>query len=111
MVIKVMKELYKEGGMPDVLPDAENYFKKMIKTGVFVDMPFFCMAAIHLNRDIVIVHVHPSTVDNGLFNWIRGGGEFGSDKSATGCPIFLGIYLLKYIPKYQIDFKSFYRIL
>ena len=35
MVIKVMKELYKEGGMPDVLPDAENYFKKMIKTGGF----------------------------------------------------------------------------
>ena len=78
--------------MPDVFPDnqkPEDYFKKMGKRYVFADIIFLCGAAVHFQRDIIIVHLHLRTVENGLFNWIRG-GSYGSDISATGCPIFLG---------------------
>ena len=86
-----MQDLHKKGELPDVLGEPEQYFRKMVKPGCFADEPFLCGAAVHLKRDIIIIHLHPATIANGLFNWVRG-GKFGSDQSAPGCPIFLGNY-------------------
>ena len=59
--------------MSDVLFEPDQYFRKMVQLGCFADMAFLFGAATHLKRDIVIVHLHASTVDNGLFNCLKVG--------------------------------------
>ena len=88
MVIDEMQDLHKKGELPDVLGEPYQYFHKMVKPGCFGDEPFLYGAAVHLKRDIIILHLHPATITNGLFNWVRG-EKFGSDHSAQMSNIFV----------------------
>ena len=48
----------------------------------FLDPLFFNILALILRADIVIVHCHEYTVQNGVFNWIYGSGQLGAGGDA-----------------------------
>ena len=56
----------------------------------FADALFFTLVAIKLKRDVIFLHVHPESVDNGAFTWIKGTGLMSEIPVTENCPLFLG---------------------
>ena len=75
----------------DANPCTDNYCEDMSKPSAFVDALMLNTLAQRLNHDIVLVHMHADSVDNGLYNWIFGGGQLGDGVPANACPLFLSI--------------------
>ena len=53
-------------------PTPEQYIARMKKPGEFIDDPFIRFFALILQRDFIIIHMHPSTAPNRVFTWIHG---------------------------------------
>ena len=53
-------------------PDPRTFFEKNKIPGTFTDHVFLTYCTILLGHDLVIIHMTPRTVDNGMFNWIKG---------------------------------------
>ena len=56
----------------------------------FADAVFFQFAAFKLKKDVILLHVHPESVQNGKFNWIKGGDLLSEISANDECPLFLG---------------------
>ena len=56
----------------------------------FADAVFFQLAAFKLKKDIILLHVHQESVQNGIFNWITGGALLSETSANDKCPLFLG---------------------
>ena len=97
--IKYLKQLLKRNGadtswFPEV-GTPQDYIKKMARPFEFVDALFLNVLGRVLRRDIVIIHAHPETVQNGIFNWLKSGGEeLGAGVPCQTCPMFLCKYAL-----------------
>lgn len=96
--IKYLKQLIKRNGADTSwFPEAgtpEDYIKKMSGPFEFADALFLAVLARVLKRDVILVHAHQETVQNGVFNWLMAGGELGTGVPAQTCPMFLCKYVL-----------------
>ena len=92
-VVKEAEKQFKCGKFPEEFfsPDTpSDWFRRMKRNDEFVDAVFFQLAAFKLGRDIILLHVHPESVQNGAFNWIKGGPLLSDISAGAKCPMFLG---------------------
>ena len=89
-VVLEAKRAFKSGVLASIQlsPKPEMWFQDMAKSGKFVDHMWLEMAAEVLERDIVLIPLHPQ--DNGdIFHIISAGLLSGSGRGSN-VPIFLG---------------------
>ena len=73
-------------------PSPAAYLATMAKNGIFVDNLFLQYFAKLVEKDIIIIPVHPKTTKPGDFpdfTWVKGGKD---DQPSPSCPLFVGYF-------------------